>query len=232
MFINALGKHLPLVFSRLNEPTKSDFLELVYLIESARYHLQRLEDLTAGKGKAPENYEFGAPLGDGEEPHRYWRFMAATIEFEGFLFVAKRFLDAAWRVLKKDLGEEWARIDTLGDAVNQNQAEFTEQIDAHPYFLTLKNAWSSWAKDLADLRNYIEHKSPYGGKTTGYSLVSEGGERLILLLPDQIKENGKRLPKNRLTYSEGKQALEYVRSKMIQIDPAFESLIEAVSKST
>jgi hypothetical protein len=88
--ISVLSQHLPLIFTTLKEPFRSNSLEVVHLVESARYHKSNLVRLGLGNGQAPSDFNPGIDC-PNEERNRYWQVMAMTIEFESFLFFRKTF---------------------------------------------------------------------------------------------------------------------------------------------
>src|SRR3989344_1569624 len=88
MNIATLSKHLPLVISYVQTPPGDCLLEVVHLVESARYHLVNLNELIAGNGSAPANFMPGVDF-RGEVLNEHWRVIASWIEFEAFLNASK-----------------------------------------------------------------------------------------------------------------------------------------------
>ena len=134
-------------------------LEVVHLVESTRYHLFNLEQLTSGEGSTPSNFQSGVDF-TGAELDTHWRIMASWIEFEAFLSAGKRCLDRAWCCLAERLGPETSKIRTLGGAIynlsKRVKDKETKQLVARlPNFSYLQTAWKDWGQELADLRNYV-----------------------------------------------------------------------------
>jgi hypothetical protein len=119
MNIATLSKHLPLVINYVQTPPGDCLLEVVHLVESARYHLTNLDELIVGKGHAPANFVPGVDF-RGEVLNEHWRVMASWIEFEAFLNASKRCLDRSWCCLGEQLGEGAKKIRTLGKAIHSS----------------------------------------------------------------------------------------------------------------
>jgi len=114
--ISVLSKHLPSVVTYIQTPIGDGLLELIYLIESSRYHLQNLEKLTSNKGSAPKNFQSGTDI-RGSELDSHWRMMASWMEFEAFITSGKRALDRAWSCVADQLGNEVSEMRTLGSVI-------------------------------------------------------------------------------------------------------------------
>lgn len=67
MTITVMSKHLPAIWRHVGRPAGDSLLELLHLVESARYHLDRLESLTRGEGAAPSNFDPGIDVRRGVE---------------------------------------------------------------------------------------------------------------------------------------------------------------------
>lgn len=204
-------------------------LEVVHLVESARYHLFNLERLTSGNGSAPPAFESGVDF-TGAELDAHWRTMASWIEFEAFLSAGKRCLDRAWCCLGELLGPETSEIRTLGGVMyNLNKKvkdeSIKEFINRLPYFSNLKTAWMEWGQELADLRNYVEHQSPLGGRSFGFSQKTDTGTIIRIFIPDEIPAGKEKVPKRTLTFSKQLTANDYGRSAMVRLDQLVHALL-------
>lgn len=234
MVITALSKHLPLIFAHFdgdqgNRPWLNCMLDLAYLAESARYHTENLLRLTSGRGNSPDNFQSGVDF-SGPELDRHWRVMASYIEFEAFLSSAKRFLDRAWCSLGEEIGGDFAKIRTLGKVLLRNESwirEIRQQLRLCEYFNLLETAWNEWGNELASIRNYAEHNSPFGGRSVAYSIQQQSGEQIVLLLPDRIPDNKELTSKDKLSYSTQRWAADLVKQSMADIDHALERLVAA-----
>ncbi len=229
MNIATLSKHLPLVIGYVQTPPGDCLLEVVHLVESSRYHLTNLNDLVAGNGCAPNNFIPGIDF-RGEVLNEHWRIMASWIEFEAFLNAAKRCLDRSWCGLGEQLGEEPSKIRTLGKAIhNLNKSikkeEVKEIINKSNYFLLLKEAWESWGAELTDLRNYVEHEAPLGGRAFGYTQVTSDGKIIKIMIPDTIPSRNDSTPKREFTYNEQKTAEVYGQKIINELDVLVNNLL-------
>lgn len=221
MFITALGKHLPFVFSRCHGDQGDPYwlnhmLDLVYLVESARHSMDKFLRLTMGQGNAPNAFQSGVDF-SGAELDRQWRVMASYIEFESFMSASKRFLDRAWCALSEERGGECGKIRTLGRIL----------LGKEPKIRRFREQLSRWGNELASIRNYAEHNSPFGGRSVGYTICRDGTEEIILVLPDRIPGSTDATPKDKLPYSNQRSATALVRESMEHIDRAMEQLVEA-----
>lgn len=197
-------------------------LEVVHLVESARYHLFNLERLTSGNESSSPAFKSGVDFA-GEELDAHWRTMASWIEFEAFLSAGKRCLDRAWCCLGELLGPETSEIRTLGGAIYNlnkkvNDERIKEFINRLPYFSHLKTAWAEWGRELADLRNYVEHQAPLGGRSFGFSQETEKGTVIRIFIPDEIPARKEKLPKRALTFSKQLTANDYGNNAMVRLD--------------
>lgn len=197
-------------------------LEIVHLAESARYHLINLDQLTSGEGSAPPDFQAGVDF-RGAQLDSHWRVMASWIEFEAFLSAGKRCLDRAWCCLGDRLGEKVSKTRTLGRAINklkkENKDERIELIFKElPYFLHLESAWNSWGQELADLRNYVEHQAPLGGRSFGFTQETEQGDVIRIFVPDDIPRSKEQMPKRTLTFNKQLTANTYAHFAMEQLD--------------
>ncbi len=226
--ISVFSQYLPLIFNTFKEPFISNSLELVHLVESARYHKDNLIHLGLGNGQAPSDFNPGVnfPI---EERNRYWQKMVMVMEFESFIFSGKRFLDGAWLFFRSNLDGNLSKVDSLGGFVNEFKQN--NSFPELPYLMSLVDSWHSWGKDLNDLRNYTEHESPLGGKGFGLTLLQENHQIHRLCIPEAIYKNGKRIPKEKLSYASNKTADEYVISQMLNIDNTFIKLINTLNES-
>jgi hypothetical protein len=204
-------------------------LELVHLVESARYHKINLIHLGLGNGQAPSDFNPGIDC-PKEEINRYWQVMAMTMEFESFLFSGKRFLDGAWLFFRSNLDMKLSKVHSLGGFVNEFKQN--NSFSRLPYLKFLVDSWYSWGKDLNDLRNYAEHESPLGGKGFGFiALLQENRQMNRVCLPETIYKNEERIPKEQLSYTSNKTTDDYVNSQMLNIDNTFIQLINAFNES-
>ncbi|MCO6414098.1 MAG: hypothetical protein J5I92_15270 [Thiogranum sp.] len=204
-------------------------LEVVHLVESARYHLFGLERLTSGRGRAPPAFEPGVDFA-GEILDAHWRTMASWIEFEAFLGATKRCLDRAWCCLGEALGDEASEIRTLGGAVyNLNKKVRDESLKSFisqlSYFKQLVAAWTEWGQELADLRNYVEHQAPLGGRSFGFTQETETGAVIRIFIPDEIPRGKGKVPKKVLTFSKQISANEYGSNTMARLDKLVSDLL-------
>lgn len=230
--ISVISRHLPLTRNFLEEPYYSKSFELLHLVESARYHQTNFLSLTKGIGKAPEGFDSGINI-TSDELDSYWRMMALVIEFEGFLFSSKRFLDGAWVFFRPKLKEEMSEkdfsdTDTLGRAIKLFDSK--QELQSYPYITNLMNCWNDWGKDLTDLRNYTEHESPLGGNGFGYTILNADNTNHYLVLPEAIHKNGKRIPKEHLSYNSSILASEYVSKHIEKIDSTLVQLIQSFNQ--
>jgi len=222
VFISTLSKHLPGVIRYVQTPPGDCVLEVVHLVESARYHLFNLDRLTSGEGSAPRDFQSGVDF-TGAELDAHWRTMASWIEFEAFLSAGKRCLDRAWCCLGERLGPDASKIRTLGGAIyklnkrvkDQGIKEFVIRLS---YFSHLQTAWRDWGQELADLRNYVEHQAPLGGRSFGFTQETEQGDIIRIFIPDEIPENKENVPKRTLTFSKQLTANAYARHTMTRLD--------------
>lgn len=107
--IGVLSRHLPNAIRHLNGPHGDCILELIFLVESARYHQQNFVKLNSRDGLAPADFQSGTDL-RGANLDRIWCGVAAIIEFEAFLTTVKRSLDRAWWCLGERFASYIARI--------------------------------------------------------------------------------------------------------------------------
>lgn len=227
--ISVISRHLPLAFQFLKEPHLTKSFELLHLVESARYHQTNLLSLQIGMRKSPDGFDPGVMFTD-DQRDKYWRMMASVIEFESFLFSCKRFLDGGWLFFRAQLNgilnkKVLSDADTLGKAMkhfNSNQ-----DLQSYPYIKNLIDYWNRWGKDLTDLRNYIEHESPLGGTGFGYTILNTDNATHYMVLPEVILKNGKRIPKEQLSYHSQKLASDYVTEHIEMIDFAIIQLIQS-----
>jgi len=229
MFISTLSKHLSAVITYAQTPLGDCFLEVVHLVESARYHLNNLDRLMSGEGNAPQGFQAGVDF-KGEVLDSYWRVMASLIEFEAFLASGKRSLDRAWCCVGELLGEETAKIRTLGRAVynltrNVKDKTVLEVLEQCTYFNILKNAWCEWGGELADLRNYVEHQAPLGGRFFGYTQQTQKGEIIKIFVPDEIPSSKADVPKRDLTFNKQITVNVYGHQKIAELDILVASLL-------
>lgn len=226
MTITVVSKHLPVIWRHVGRPGRpagDSLLELLHLVESARYHLHRFEVLTRGEDEAPSNFESGIDA-YGEELNHYWRFMAAWIELESFLFSSKQFLDRAWRCLGERVGCGAENIATLPKAINNlttkvKDKEVVNLIRQRPYFVTLVEAWNEWGQELAGIRNYVEHHASFGGLALAHGATIARGEHIThLYLPDESPQWMENPPKRTFTFEKRRSALEYLRNRINDID--------------
>ena len=223
MTITVISKHLPAVWGHVGYPAGDSLLELLHLVESARYHLHRFELLTHGKDKAPSDFEPGIDVPRKELNH-YWLFMTAWIELESFLFSGKQFLDRAWRCLGESVGCGAENIATLPKAINTLSAKVKDKevanlLTQRPYFVTLVEAWNEWGQELAGIRNYVEHHASFGGLALAHGATITEGENIAhLYLPDESPQWMENPPKRTFTFEKRRSALVYLRNRMNDID--------------
>jgi len=229
MHISTLSKHLPAVIQYIQTPLGDYMLEIVHLAESARYHSINLDRLIAGEGSAPPGFQAGVDF-RGNVLDSHWRIMASWIEFEAFLSAGKRCLDRAWCCLGDRLGEKGRKTRTLAGAIyklkKENKNETIELIfNGLPYFLQLKSAWDTWGQELADLRNYVEHQAPLGGRSCGYTQITEEGDINWMFVPDEIPRSKEDIPKQNLTFNKCLTADAYAHHVMKELDDLVGNLL-------
>lgn len=223
MTITVVSKHLPQIWRHIGRPSGDSLLELLHIIEAARYHMNRFEDLTHGKGEAPKNFETGIDIGNDDVNH-YWRFMASWTEMESFIFRGKQFLDRAWRCLGERICCGAENIPTLPKAIMNMKDKVKDEsirklIRERPYFVTLELAWNNWGSELAGIRNYLEHHATFGGLALSHGITStENGQITHLYLPDESPRWMQNPPKREFNYSKRRSALDYVKNRMENID--------------
>jgi hypothetical protein len=223
MTITVMSRHLPAIWRHVGHPAGDSLLELLHLVESVRYHVDRLQSLTHGEGKAPSHFQPGIDV-RGDELNEHWRFMAAWIELESIFLRGKQFLDRAWRCLGERVGRGAQDIATLPAAINKLPAkvkakDVVEIVRQSPYFIALVEAWNDWGRELAGVRNYIEHHAAFGGLTVAHGGTMANGQRIALLyLPDQSPQWMDNPPKRTFTYNTRRPALDYARDRMRDID--------------
>ncbi len=222
MFICTLSKHLPSVKGYLKTPPGDCLLEVVYLVESARYHLHNLNELTTGEAPAPKDFQSGVDF-KGEVLNSHWRTMAALIELEAFLTSAKRYLDRSWCCIGERLGNETSKIRTLGGAVYNldkkvKDKNIIEVLNNTPYYVTLYGAWSEWGAKLADLRNYVEHQAPLGGRYFGYTQKTDEGDVIKIFIPDYVPSSKSEISKTSLEFKKQITANSYCQQIIEKMD--------------
>ncbi|MBW2562028.1 MAG: hypothetical protein JRE40_14410 [Deltaproteobacteria bacterium] len=124
-------------------------------------------------------------------------------------------------------------IDTLGRALDSQQLlravkskELQNQICSDNYYCELQRIWNVWGRELADLRNYVEHEIPFGGMTFNAFKIwdHEGRQCCDPFLPDQIRSGKKRIPKRQFTFKQERSLTQYMRERMEDIDTLVETL--------
>lgn len=229
MFISTLSKHLPAVIRYRQTRLEECMLEVVHLTESARYHMDRLDRLTSGDGAAPPHFQSGVDF-SGAVLDSHWRIMASLIEFEAFLSAGKRCLDRAWCCLGERLGRETSKIRTLGAAVSrleEIEKSTRKLLNRLPYFSILKVAWDGWGQQLANLRNYVEHQAPLGGRSFGFTEQFEKAEAIKIFIPDEIPRGRENVPKRALTFNKQITANAYGHRAMRNLDELVGNLLRA-----
>lgn len=229
MFISTLSKHLPAVIDYMQTPPGDCLLEVVYLVESARYHLHNLNELTTGKAPAPKDFQSGVDF-KGEALNSHWRIMAALIELEAFLTSAKRYLDRSWCCIGERLGDETSKIKTLGGAVYNldkkvKDKKVIERLNNTTYYVTLNDAWSEWGAKLADLRNYVEHQAPLGGQSFGYTQKTDEGDVIKIFIPDDVPSSRSEIPKKSLAFEKQITANNYCQHIIEKMDELTNALL-------
>lgn len=204
-------------------------LEVVHLVESARHHLYSLDQLTSGVGTVPPDFEAGVDF-TGTVLDSHWRVMASLIEFEAFLSAGKRCLDRAWCCLGERFGHETTEIRTLGSAIYNLEKKVKDEatkriLNKLPYFLVLRTAWNDWGQQLADLRNYVEHQAPLGGRSFGFTQQVTSGEIIKIFIPDEIPGSKENVPKRELTFHKQITANAYSHRVMGRLDELVANLL-------
>jgi hypothetical protein len=88
-------------------------LEVVHLVESARYHLLNLDRLTSGEGSAPSDFQSSGFTGAELDTH--WRTMVHG-SVRGF-FIRRQTMSRPCVVLFENALDLSAEIHTLGAAI-------------------------------------------------------------------------------------------------------------------
>ena len=156
--------------------------------------------------------------------------MASWIEFEAFLSAAKRCLDRAWCCLGECLGDEASEIRTLGGSIYNlskkvKNDEVKKFIIRLPYFSHLQTAWNEWGQELADLRNYVEHQAPLGGRSFGFIQNTVHGEGIRIFIPDEIPRHQENVQKRTLAFSKQLSANVYAQDTMKRLDDLIAALL-------
>jgi hypothetical protein len=190
-----------------------------------------MEKLISGECKVPKDFESGVDF-NGKELEMQWSVMASLIEFESLLSAGKRFLDRSWCCLADRLGGEVADIRTLGGSIYNLKKILRDKrkrnyINKLPYFSILKLSWDEWGSELADIRNYVEHTAPMGGRSLGYIINKPDGKgyEIKSLLPDKIPSGKADLPKEKLTFNEQKLSIDYARTTVEKLDNLLSKLL-------
>jgi hypothetical protein len=215
----------------LGGQSSARFLGLIHLVETCRYHLFQFEMLTAGQGDAPPGFEPGIKISPHEVDHLY-RFMVSWFEMEAFFMAGKRFLDTCWCFLAEQYGNGADKIKTLGSALDKAKlsthvkSEILNQISNDTYYCELHRIWNVWGRELANLRNYMEHEIPFGGMTFNEFKIwqQDGRQCFDTFLPDQIRRGKSYIPKHRFTFQHTRSLREYMRERMMDIDTLVETL--------
>jgi hypothetical protein len=231
MTITVVSKHLPQIWRYIGLPVGDSLLELLHIIEAARYHTKRFEALTHGEGEAPDNFETGIDIGSDDINH-YWRFMATWIEMESFFFRGKQFLDLTWRCLGERICFGAEEIPTLSGAIMKLKDKVKDEkvrkiIHERPYFIALQTAWVNWGSELAGIRNYLEHHAMFGGLALAHgATVTDHGQITYLYLPDESPKWMENPPKREFTYNNQRSVLDYFKNRMEDIDALLVELMK------
>jgi hypothetical protein len=89
----------------------------------------------------------------------------------------------------------------------------------------LNDVWEDWGSELADLRNYVEHEAPMGGRAFGYTQVTSGGKIIKIMIPDVIPSRNDSTPKREFTYNEQKTAEIYGQEIINELDMLVNNLL-------
>lgn len=232
--IGILSKHLPKTVFHLGSPPGDCILELIFLVESARYHLHNFQKLIQGNGEAPTDFQSGTDI-KGEMLNHIWCQMVSITEFEAFLTTSKRCLDRGWWCLAGRFGEKTKSADTLYRATtrlsdfikDKNICKLIESLD---YYSILKDAWEEWGAELANLRHFIEHHAPLGGRISHpiSHKIEDGVSNIDFYIPDHIPIAGKKVKKSELKYFYKRSAVEYANSVMLKLDSLVSKLLDEV----
>lgn len=240
MFINAYSKFLPLVFDILQDPHKESGFELIFLVESARYHAVNLERLVIEDVRAPNNFDPGIRFHEnifpdqGGDKDKAWRNLAAPIEFEGFINSVNRFFYRANKGISQGLGTRNAKIPfgqlTMRVPLEGRSLQERKILRDTKFKEILKTARDDWGYEIKAMRDYIEHGWAFGGRSTGVMVE----DQLILMIPDRVinEHNRKKIPKGKLNCNEQRTALDFSREHMRKLDDLFDSLLRSISYST
>lgn len=230
MTITVISKHLPAAGRFFYSPAGPRILNLIHLVESARYHILRFEELTSGIGQGPNDFESGLDIQKPELDH-YYRFMASFFELESFFSAVKRFLDHSWCCIGEPFGKGAERIRTLPQAIFQMEKSVKNPDDrktlqSKQFYTVLENAYKDWGRGAAEVRNYIEHVAPLGGLTNSYQItVTDGKQVFDPFLPDVIPDRTQTISKEQLTYNNKKSFTVYVRKTMQNMDGLLQALL-------
>ena len=229
MFISTLSKHLPAVVDFFGTPPGDSLIEVVYLVESARYHLHNLDKLTTSDVNTPDGFQAGMDFGD-DELNTHWKIMVAIVELEAFLTSVKRVLDRSWCCIGDQFGPEVSKVRTLGGAIYNLEKEVRDKdlvnaVKTTSYFFILQKAWEEWGNELTNLRNYIEHQAPLGGRSFGYTEITPDGKVIKLFIPDTIPSSKKMVKKPNLKFETQRLANKYCMDTITKVDDFVQELI-------
>lgn len=230
MTITVISKHLPAAVRFFYSPAGPRILNLIHLVESARYHHLRLEELSSAIGQAPDDFESGLEIQKPELDH-YYRFMASFFELESFFFAVKRFLDYSWCCIGEPFGKDAERIRTLPQAIFQmkkfvKNPDDRKTLQSRKFYLVLENAYKDWGEKAARVRNYVEHVAPLGGLANSYQITATNEKQIFdPFLPDVIPDRTQTISKEQLTYNNKESFTAYVRTTMQNVDGLLQTLL-------
>ena len=234
--ITTISKHMARSASFLGGQDCERFLGIIHLVETCRYHLYQFEMLAAGQGTAPPGFQPGISIPQPDKGHELdhlYRHMVIWFEIEAFFLSGKRLLDNCWCLFAEHYRNGAESIDTLGRSLDSQRLlkalksqEHYDRICSDNYYSELRRVWNVWGRELVDLRNYIEHEIPFGGMTfNAYKVWQEKGHQWFeLFLPDQIRSDTKRIPKQQFTFNCQRSLNQYMRERMEDIDTLIETL--------
>lgn len=231
MTITTISKHLPAAKRFLYSPAGPRVLNLIHLVESARSHRIRFEELASGVGQAPDCFESGLEIEKRELDHHY-RFMAAFFELESFFLAAKRFLDYSWCCIGEPFGKGAEQIRTLPKAIFKMKASVKcaddiQALQSSKFYTALETAYKDWGEKTVRIRNYIEHAAPFGGLAGGYQItVADGKQSFDPFIPDVVPDKTQPISKEQLTYDSKQSFTTYVVATMENLDQLLETLLE------
>ncbi|MDZ4185272.1 MAG: hypothetical protein U1D97_09865, partial [Desulfuromonadales bacterium] len=81
-------------------------------------------------------------------------------------------------------------------------------------------------KEVTDLRDSVAHDMPFGGMRCNKFKIwhNEGRQYFDIFLPDQLRSEKNRIPKQQFTFKQERSLSQYIRERMDDIDTLVETL--------